>query len=48
MKRPRYSKAEEIELLPDAWDRFKRGVHIVAKAKPKHRTSKTRKPKKRA
>lgn len=46
MKRPRYGKAEEIELVPDAWDRFRRGVHIVAKTKPK--PAKTRKAKKRA
>jgi hypothetical protein len=43
MARPRYSKAEEIELVPDAWARFERGVRIVVKAKPKHRTSKARK-----
>jgi hypothetical protein len=47
MRRPRYGKAEEIELRPDAWDRFRRGVQIVAKAKPKHRTGKPRKPRQR-
>ena len=46
MKRPRYAKGEEIELVPDAWERFERGLRIVAKAKPKHRVRKPRKPRK--
>jgi hypothetical protein len=29
---------KEPELLPDAWDRFKRAVQIVAKSPPQHRT----------
>jgi hypothetical protein len=41
MKRPQCSKTEDIELLPDAWDRIKRGVDMVAKAKPRHRLGKT-------
>jgi len=26
--------AEEIELLPDAWERFEKGMKKIAKAKP--------------
>jgi len=37
MKRPRYSKAEEIELVPDAWARFERAVDAAVKSGPKHR-----------
>ncbi len=34
------SKAEEIELHPDAWERFERAVDTVAKSPPQHRTAK--------
>jgi hypothetical protein len=30
----------EIELRPDAWERFERAVDIVAKSPPQHRTAK--------
>ena len=32
-------KPEEVERLPDAWERFERAVDVVIKAKPKHRES---------
>jgi hypothetical protein len=28
---------QEIELHPDAWDRFRQAVHVMAKAGPQHR-----------
>jgi len=28
---------DEIELEPDAWERFEKAVHAVAKAGPQHR-----------
>jgi hypothetical protein len=33
----------EPELFPDAWDRFKRAVQIVAKSPPQHRAKKMKK-----
>jgi hypothetical protein len=33
----------EPEFHPDAWDRFKRAVQIVAKSPPQHRTKKAKK-----
>jgi hypothetical protein len=30
-------KKHEIEILPDAWDRFRQAVHVMAKAGPQHR-----------
>lgn len=45
MMRPRYAKGEEVELLPDAWERFERAVKMIAKAKPKHRPAKAKKEK---
>jgi hypothetical protein len=33
---------KDPELHPDAWERFKRAVHIVAKSPPQHRTKKTK------
>jgi hypothetical protein len=33
-------------LAPDAWDRFKRAVQIVAKSPPQHRTKKAASKKK--
>ena len=29
----------ELELYPDAWDRFRQAVHVMAKAGPQHRIS---------
>jgi hypothetical protein len=39
---------KEVELLPDAWERFERAVGVVAKSPPQHRAGKKRKPKARA
>ncbi len=33
-------KADEIELHPDAWDRFEKFVKQIAKAGPQHRPAK--------
>jgi hypothetical protein len=30
---------KEIELLPDAWERFERAITVIGKAKPIHRSS---------
>ena len=38
---------KEIELEPDAWQRFERAVSVVAKAPPQHRKSKTKKAKRK-
>jgi hypothetical protein len=32
----------EIELEPDAWERFERAVAVVAKSPPQHRVKKTK------
>jgi hypothetical protein len=32
--------SKEIELHPDAWERFERAVGMVAKSPPQHRISK--------
>jgi hypothetical protein len=32
---------DEIDLLPDAWERFERAVKIVAKAPPQHKIKKS-------
>jgi hypothetical protein len=37
------SKAQEIELRPDAWARFERAAGVVAKSPPQHRISKPKK-----
>ena len=39
----------EIELEPDAWERFRSAVHVMTKAGPQHREPKNgeRKPTKR-
>ena len=37
MPRPRYKEGEEVEFVPDAWNRFERAVKAMAKAKPVHR-----------
>ena len=46
MARPRYKEGEEIEFVPDAWERFERAVKAVAKADPMHRATKKPAPKK--
>jgi hypothetical protein len=33
---------KEIELEPDAWERFERAVKVVAKSPPQHRSSKAK------
>ena len=40
MPRPRHKQGEEIEMLPDAWERFERAIKVIAKAKPIHRVAK--------
>jgi hypothetical protein len=53
MPRPRYEKGEEVELVPDAWERFERALKAAARApiapppKPKAKTKK-RKAKRRS
>src|SRR5881392_3728501 len=42
------SSAKDIELHPDAWERFERAAGAVAKAPPQHRVAKKSKAKKRA
>jgi hypothetical protein len=39
---PKSSKdtRREIELIPDAWERFERAVEVVAKTPPQHRVAK--------
>jgi hypothetical protein len=39
---PKTKKTEEIELVPDAWERFEKAVATVAKSGPKHRPAKPR------
>lgn len=39
MAKNRTANPQEIELHPDAWDRFRQAVHIMAKAVPQHRIS---------
>ena len=36
-------KAKEIELHPDAWERFERAAKVVAKSPPQHRVAKKKK-----
>jgi len=47
MKKPQAQK--EIELEPDAWQRFERAVDVVSKSPPQHRTKPAKKarPKKK-
>ena len=44
------NQVKEVELHPDAWERFDRAAGTVAKAPPQHRVTKKKKarPKKRA
>jgi hypothetical protein len=44
-KKPMPPKPKEIELYPDAWERFERAMTVIGSAKPIHRT--TKKPAKR-
>jgi hypothetical protein len=37
----------EIETDPEAWERFQKAVHTLAKAKPHHREAPKPKPKRR-
>jgi hypothetical protein len=38
----------EIELHPDAWDRFERAAGVVAKSPPQHRVAETKPKDKKA
>jgi len=38
---------KEIELYPDAWQRFERAAGVVAKSPPQHRVAKKKLAKKR-
>lgn len=38
----------ELEFHPDAWDRFRRAIHAVAKAGPQHREAPKAKRRKKA
>jgi hypothetical protein len=40
-KKPQAQK--EIELEPDAWQRFERAVDVVSKSPPQHRVAKKKK-----
>jgi hypothetical protein len=42
MKTKPKREAAEIELHPDAWERFEKAVDVVMKSPPKHRTAKDR------
>ncbi len=42
------AKEAEIELYPDAWQRFERAVGVVAKSPPQHRVAKKKKTAKTA
>ena len=42
LSRAGQKKIEEIELHPDAWDRFRTAVHVMTKANPQHRESKSK------
>jgi hypothetical protein len=39
---------KEIELYPDAWQRFERAAGVVAKSPPQHRAAKKKKAAKKA
>jgi hypothetical protein len=40
-------KMKEVELVPDAWQRFERAVDVVANSPPQHRTAKAKQPKRK-
>jgi hypothetical protein len=44
MKGKTKPKPPEIELHPDAWERFEKAVDVVMRSPPKHRTAKDRAP----
>ncbi len=33
----RANENDDLDVRPDAWERFKRAVHVMAKAGPQHR-----------
>jgi hypothetical protein len=37
-----HPKDKEIELHPDAWERFERAITVIGKAKPIHRPTKAK------
>jgi hypothetical protein len=41
------SSSKDIELHPDAWERFERAAGVVAKSPPQHRVAKKKVVKKR-
>jgi hypothetical protein len=46
LKKPQSKKSEtEIEIEPDAWQRFERAAGVVAKTPPQHRTKQKKKRK---
>jgi hypothetical protein len=42
MVRPRYAKGEEVELVPDAWERFERALKGAVRAPVSAPTKKTK------
>jgi hypothetical protein len=40
-------QAKEIELRPDAWERFERAAGVVSKSPPQHRKAKKKTKKRR-
>jgi hypothetical protein len=40
-------RKKDLELHPDAWERFERAIGVVAKAPPQHRAAKKKSPAKR-
>ena len=43
----KHPKENEIELVPDAWERFERAAEVVVKSPPQHREGKAKKTVKR-
>ncbi len=43
MKAPK-RESREIELAPDAWERFERAVSVVAKSPPQHKVASKKSP----
>jgi hypothetical protein len=44
MKGKTKPKPPDIELHPDAWERFEKAVDVVMRSPPKHRTKKKSEP----
>jgi hypothetical protein len=44
MKRKPEPKPEEIEIHPDAWERFENAVDTVMRPPPRHRTARKKEP----